>query len=276
MNISEPAAPSSVALAIAPTARRDFADESYVSPRPASGSCPGRGVIEGAFAVLDALTGAENGLGLTALARASGLAKTSAYRLAEQLVDLSAVQRVEQRYYVGPRLARIGRHWVPDPRLREISQAPVHMLAVEARCDMTALVVLDGDRMRMVSATSRRGCGYHPDALDRETVARTAAGRILYATRRRDAELPDCLTPHEWAQLREHIGDPRATVTDLQDAVPGVCSVSAPVWYTDGDCAGAIFGLVYATSLCPNLPHLVLRAARRIDAALRRHTDSVC
>ena len=49
-----------------------------------------RGVLDGAFAVLDALAHADQGLGLTALARASGLAKTSARRLAEQLVMLGA------------------------------------------------------------------------------------------------------------------------------------------------------------------------------------------
>jgi IclR helix-turn-helix domain len=54
----------------------------------------GRGVLDGAFAILDALAHADEGLGLTALARASGLAKTSAHRLAEQLVTLGAVQCV--------------------------------------------------------------------------------------------------------------------------------------------------------------------------------------
>jgi DNA-binding IclR family transcriptional regulator len=247
----------------------DSADGSPGSTESVLGTCTARGVLEGAFAVLDALAGAENGLGLRALARISGLAKTSAYRLAEQLVDLGAVQRIEHRYYVGPQLARIGRHWQPDPRLREISQAPVHALAVQTGCDMTALVILDGDRMRVASATARRGCAYCPDALDPETVARTSAGRILYATRRRDAALPDCWTPLEWRQLRERIGDLHATVTDQQDAVPGVCSVSAPVWYPNGDCAGAVFALVYAATLSPNLPAPVLCAARRIEAALR-------
>ena len=52
----------------------------------------GRGVLDGAFAVLDALAQADEGLGLTALARASGLAKTSVHRLAEQLVTLGAMQ----------------------------------------------------------------------------------------------------------------------------------------------------------------------------------------
>src|SRR4029450_3123589 len=57
-------------------------------------ACTGRGVLDGAFAVLEAIADADGGLGLTALAGASGLAKTSAYRLAEQLVALGAVQRV--------------------------------------------------------------------------------------------------------------------------------------------------------------------------------------
>ena len=203
------------------------------------------------------------------MAHISGLAKTSAYRLAEQLVDLGAVQRIGHRYYVGPQLARIGRQWQPDPRLREISQAPVHALAVQARCDMTALVILDGDRMRVVSATARRGCAYCPDALDPETVARTAAGRVLYATRRRDAALPDCWTPLEWRNCASASVIRTRRSADQQDAVPGVCSVSAPVWYPNGDCAAAVFALVYAATLPPNSPPLVLSAARRIDAALR-------
>jgi hypothetical protein len=58
----------------------------------------GRGVLDGAFAVLDALAHADGGLGLCELARISGLAKTSAHRLAEQLVTLGALQCVEHRY----------------------------------------------------------------------------------------------------------------------------------------------------------------------------------
>jgi hypothetical protein len=92
----------------------------------------GRGVLDGAFAVLDALAHADEGLGLTALARASGLAKTSVHRLAEQLVTLGAVQCVEHRYYVGPLMLRIGQRWQPDPLLRRCAQAPVHSLAVQS------------------------------------------------------------------------------------------------------------------------------------------------
>jgi IclR-like helix-turn-helix domain-containing protein len=49
-------------------------------PKQLAGLMPpvavGRAVLDGAFAVLDALARADEGLGLTALARASGLAKT--------------------------------------------------------------------------------------------------------------------------------------------------------------------------------------------------------
>ena len=57
-----------------------------IGPLPAAS--PGRGVLYGAFAVLEVLADADGGVGLTALAGACGLAKTSAYRLAEQLVKI--------------------------------------------------------------------------------------------------------------------------------------------------------------------------------------------
>jgi len=94
-----------------------------------------------AFAVLDALAHADDGLGLTALARASGLAKTSAHRLAEQLITLGAVQYAGQRYYVGARMQRIGQRWQPDPLLRCTAQGPVHFLAVRSRA-VVALRIL--------------------------------------------------------------------------------------------------------------------------------------
>ena len=90
-----------------------------------------RTVLDGAFSVLDALADADDGLGLTALARASGLAKTSAHRLAEQLVALGAVERVNHHYYVGPLMMRIGQRWQPEPLLRQCAQRPVHSLAVQ-------------------------------------------------------------------------------------------------------------------------------------------------
>ena len=239
------------------------------SSTPLPADCTGRGVLDGAFAVLEAIADADGGLGLTALAGASGLAKTSAYRLAEQLVALGAVQRVHHRYYIGARLGRIGQRWQPEPVLRQAAQAPVHTLAVQSRA-MASLRILHGDRLRVICSTAPHGHAYLPTPADRESTARTATGRVLYATRAgTDGGLPGCWTAREWRQLRECIRDVHATVVDHQEAFPGICCVSAPVWWPNGSCAGAVTALLQAAKPTPNLRDLVVCAARRIGARLR-------
>jgi DNA-binding IclR family transcriptional regulator len=235
-------------------------------PPPAAG----RGVLDGAFAVLDALAHADEGLGLTALARASGLAKTSVHRLAEQLVTLGALQCVEHRYYVGPRMLRIGQRWQPDPLLRRFAQAPVHTLAAQSQA-MASLRVLHEHRLRYVCAAMPHGHAYMPDPADPESIARTATGRVLYSTQPADdVTLPDCWTRREWRNLRESLRDPRATVIDHQDAVAGMCCVSAPVWWPHGACAGAVTVTVHADDLPAALPTLVSYTACRIRTALQQ------
>lgn len=229
----------------------------------------GRGVLDGAFALLDALAYADEGLGLTALARASGLAKTSAYRLAEQLVTLGAVQCVEHRYYVGPRMLRIGQRWQPDPLLRRCAQAPVDTLAVRSGA-MASLRILHEHRLRCICAATPHRHAYMPVPAHPESIGRTATGRVLYVTQPAgDVILPDCWTRLEWRNLRESIREPRATVIDHQDAVAGVCCVSAPVWWPTGICAGAVTVTVQANDLPAGLPTLVSYAAGRIGAALQ-------
>jgi IclR family transcriptional regulator, acetate operon repressor len=235
---------------------------------PASDSCAGRGVLVGAFAVLDALARADDGLGLTALARASGLAKTSTYRLAQQLVALGAVQCVEHRYYVGERIGHIGQRWQPDPLLRKAAQEPVHNLSVQAGA-IASLRILHEDRFRLICATAARGQAYISDPADRESIARTATGRVLYAAQpHADVELPDCWTPREWQRMRASVREIGVTVADRQDAYPGVCCVSAPVWWPDGTCAGAVTVLVLSQTLPARLADLVSRTARCVGAAL--------
>src|SRR3984957_2588445 len=118
---------------------------------PSPEAARGRTVLDGAFSVLDALANADDGLGLTALAHASGLAKTSAHRHAEQLRALGAVERVNHRYYVGPRMMRIGQRWQPEPLLRQCAQRPVHNLAVRSRA-MALLRVMNETRLRYLCA----------------------------------------------------------------------------------------------------------------------------
>jgi DNA-binding IclR family transcriptional regulator len=261
VSVSPPSSSAPVAAGLAFVAKPDL----RLGPVAATG----RGVLDGAFAVLDALAYADEGLGLTALARASGLAKTSAHRLAQQLVTLGAVQCFDHRYYVGPRMLCIGQRWQPDPLLRRCAQGPVHTLAVQSRA-MASLRILHEWRLRYICAAVPHGHAYMPDHVDPESIARTATGRVLYATQpNSDAVLPDCWTQHEWRELRESLHEPCATVVDLQDAVAGVCCVSAPVWWPNGACAAAVTVTVHANDLPAGLPTLVWYAAGRIGVALR-------
>ncbi len=252
----------------APVADPDAPPEQLAGPIPPA--LARRGVLDGAFAVLDALARADEGLGLTALARTCGLAKTSARRIAEQLVALGAVQCVERRYFVGPRMSYIGQRWQPDPLLRRFAQVPVHTLAVQSRA-MASLRILHEHRLRYICAAVPHGHAYLPDPADPKSIARTATGRVLYATQPGgDVTLPDCWDRREWRKLRESLRDPRATVVDHQDAVAGTCCVSAPVWGPNGACAGAVTVTVHADALPAGLPGLVSHTACRIGAALQK------
>jgi IclR family transcriptional regulator, acetate operon repressor len=228
---------------------------------------PGRGVLTGAFAVLDAVANAEDGIGLTALVQATGLAKTSAYRLAEQLVKLGAAQRVDHRYYIGSRLAQYGQRWQPDPILRRAARDPIHNLAAELHA-AASMCVLDGGRIRIVTAAAPRGRDWSLSNLVRDAAARTAVGRVLYGTQPPGEDIPGCWTPTEWQRLRDTLRNPHATIAEHRDPIPNMNCVAAPVWHSNGHCAGAVCCTICAPEPPPQLPNRVLHAARQIERNL--------
>jgi DNA-binding IclR family transcriptional regulator len=241
--------------------------DSTSRPMHNSGPSSGRAVLDGAFAVLDALARADAGLGLSDLSRQSGLAKASTYRLAEQLVGLGAVRRHGRRYYIGARLGRIGQRWQPDPPLRIVAQPWVHMLAVQAKTIASMSILVEG-RLHLVCATAPRG---HPGvpAPTHDVIGHTATGRVLYGARHAGATAdPDCRTAAEWNRLRSSIRELHAVVVDQQDVLPGVCCVSAPAWYPNGRCAGAVTALIESDTVLPALRDFVVRTARGIGADL--------
>ena len=138
---------------------------------------------------------------------------------------------------------------------------------------MASLRVLHDQRLRYVCAAVPHGHACMPHPADPESIARTATGRVLYATQPgNDVSLPDCWSRQDWRHLRESLRDPRATVIDRQDAVAGLCCVSAPVWWPDGACAGAVTVTVHANDLPAGLPGLASYTASRIGAALQLKT----
>jgi DNA-binding IclR family transcriptional regulator len=167
-------------------------------------------------------------------------------------------------------MLHIGQRWQPDPLLRRCAQVSVRTLAVQSRA-MASLRILHERRLRYVCAAVPHGHAYMPDPADPASIARTATGRVLYATQSAgDVTLPACWTRREWRNLRESLRDPRATVVDHQDAVAGMCCASAPVWWPTGACDGAVTVTVQADDLPAGLTGLVSYTAGRIGAALQQ------
>jgi DNA-binding IclR family transcriptional regulator len=149
----------------------------------------------------------------------------------------------------------------------------VHTLAVQSGT-VAALRILHQDRLWMICATAPHGHTCPPSPIDSESTARTATGRVLYATQPADSgALPDYWTPHEWRQIRDRIRDLHATVVDYQEAYAGICCVSAPVWWPNGTCAGAVTAILRAAKPTPTLPDLVTHAARRIGEGLLQNIN---
>jgi IclR family transcriptional regulator, acetate operon repressor len=223
----------------------------------------GRGVLEGAFSVLEALSDAPDGLGLSELSRECGLPKATTFRLVEQLAGIGAVQRHERRYFVGSLLVRLGRSWQPFPRLRRVALQPVKALAASSRTAV-AITVLDGDRIRVVTATLG-AVGELPSMQpDSYVASRTAAGRVLLATQP-DRDPPAAFSGVEWRRLRAGLRTHGAVVIDHQEATPGICCVAAPVRLPEGSGTASISALVVNRTVPPNLVDSVLRTADKIS-----------
>jgi DNA-binding IclR family transcriptional regulator len=225
----------------------------------------GRGVLEGAFVLLDKLGCAENGLGLTELARETGLAKTTVHRLAEQLVKIGAAQRIEHRYFVGPMIARLGRCWQPDPQLRQAAYEPVRTLAAQAHT-AAAVYVLHGGRAHLVTAAVFPGQSWLPPSdLDAESLPCTAVARVLLATNGDG----DAGAASQRQRPRSDLRDWRRFIVEDQDAAEAVHWIAARVWPADRRCVAAVAALVVTPTAAPGLKDLVVCAARQICLQLR-------
>jgi DNA-binding IclR family transcriptional regulator len=228
------------------------------------------GVLAGAFAILEILANEPVGLGLTALAAAAGLPKTTAHRLCEQLIAVSAVTRHQGRYVLGRTVAMLGDRWTSNPALLEAARHPARLLADVSRA-VTMVLTLDerGGPVSVVSETPR-GRWLLPADIDRPSNALTAAGRVLYAATGNTVALQGYWSNPEIRRLVSRIRAQRAVVIDRQDTTAGICCAAAPIWSPDGRCAGTVTTLVLESAVPIGLSDQVIAAARAIERNLAR------
>jgi DNA-binding IclR family transcriptional regulator len=225
----------------------------------------GRSVLGGAFALLNALHQEEDA-GVTTLASACGLPKTTAYRLLDQLVELGAVERSAGRYRIGPGMFRLGRGWQPYPGLRSAAQRPLRRLAAATGMSVALAVLHQGQTLALDWTTAAD----IPRSLhaDRPTWPwYTAAGKVLVAWAH--PGLPLGPLPRAWPDEAGRIRE-CGTAYDREEVLEGVCCAAVPVYAADGVPVAALSVLTDPDHHLERLADTARRAASAITAGLGR------
>ncbi|MFJ6939013.1 IclR family transcriptional regulator [Streptomyces sp. NPDC101132] len=213
-------------------------------------STPGRGVLEGAFALLEALRLHGDEAGVTELALTCGVPKGTVHRLLDQLVAVGAVERRGARYRVGPQMFRLGQGWQPHPGLRAAARLPLHRLRGVTGAS-AVLAVMREDLALTVSSVPGELEPLVPVRDGVSFLLDTAAGKALRG--------------------------PRGTgpVLDREDVMDQVVCAAVPVRAPDGRTVAALAGLVRAGRSLDALAHAVAEAGLAITRALTRGPGAV-
>ena len=204
----------------------------------------GRGVLEGAFLLLNEIVDTEE-RGLSELAARTGLPKATAHRLLEQLVRLGAIERRDGRYRMGQTMFRLGSGWRTGSELRSAAMNPLRQLATALPGASLTVTVPDNGYTLVVGA--RHGEAH--DALP------------MHAGMKFPAE-------GAWQQLiRAEDGVLRVYESTCSQDVAGV---SVTVRASSGLVVGAVSAAVLEQRRVPSMVPAVRHAARLVSANLAR------
>jgi DNA-binding IclR family transcriptional regulator len=141
----------------------------------------GTSVLERAFALLEVIGADGTSVGLAELARRSGLAKATAYRLANQLIELHVLERVGEEYQLGLKLFELGSSVARQRELREAA-LPFMEDLYEATHETIHLGVLDDAEVLYIEKIAgRRGCTVPTTLGTRKPLYCTSLGKAILA-----------------------------------------------------------------------------------------------
>ena len=110
------------------TSARSLEDESVGSEHEPTPSESTRSLVERIFTILSAFDGERREHGISDLAVATGLPKSTIHRIAADLVESGVLVAIGSRYRIGIRLFELGTRWIPsnlkeiyDPYLNDLS-----------------------------------------------------------------------------------------------------------------------------------------------------------
>jgi DNA-binding IclR family transcriptional regulator len=214
---------------------------------------PGTQAVQRAVRLLKAVSAARPERGLTELARAVGLNKTTAYRLLTALESEGLVERgpAAEGYRPGPELVALGSRALGAAELRFAARTELDALA-QATLETATLEVLVGrDALILDEAVGRHVVGSLPSIGTRWPAHATSTGKVLLAflpdedrgartaaplarVTARTIAAPGALR-RELLRVRE-----RGYATSAEELEPGFVAVAAPVRGPDGRVVAAM------------------------------------
>src|SRR3954470_2963516 len=222
----------------------------------------GRSVTSKVVSLFDAFTVGDVELSLNALARRTGLPLSTAYRLAQELVEWGGLERAEGGgYRIGLRLLEVGTRAPRSAGLHEIVVPVMQDLFVATR-ENVHLAVLDGhDALYVERVTGLRSATVKSKRWGRMPLHATGVGKVLLAYA--PAALADELiaagltryTPYTIVapgHLRRNLAEIRRTGVGIAhgEMTVGRVSVAAPLFDARGRVVAAM-SIVVPTSADP-------------------------
>ncbi|MFZ8813042.1 MAG: IclR family transcriptional regulator [Thermus aquaticus] len=240
-------------------------------PRPKAKGTGEVRTLERGLVVLEALsTLGEAGLG--PLAAATGLSKSTLYRLLQTLVRKGFVEEAGGVYRVGPRAFAVGQAY-PRQSLLEAARPEMEALA-EALGESVNLGVMAGlEALYLDQVEGKKLVRLFTAPGSRAPLHATGVGKVLLAYRgvpeglSLEAYAPHTLTTREG--LLEELKRVRAQgyALDNEEKELGVRCVAAPVFGPGGEVVAALSLSAPASRLSPEEAH---RLAPQVAAAARR------
>jgi DNA-binding IclR family transcriptional regulator len=243
----------------------------------------GEPVLERAFRLLAAFGPADRSLSLTAMSTRAGMPKSSALRIARQLVDCGALERQgDADFVIGLRLLEIASLAPRGHGLRQIALPYMEDLHVATR-QHVLLAVRDGSEAVLVERLSARGAGrvlYRVGG--RMPLHATGVGLCLLANASTDVQnqalagelslMPENrrLSPPELRATLAAVRRDGVAVLSRPDPSP-MTSVAAPIFGRGNEVIAALSVLTPSADIDPvALTPAVAAVCRSISRAMRR------
>jgi DNA-binding IclR family transcriptional regulator len=239
---------------------------------------PSESVIGRVATILDTIAESPRRIGLSELARRSGVAKSSVHRICSELLVHGLVDRVGDGWTLGPKLFELGQRVPARRRLRDVTMPFLEDLYIDTRRTVH-LAALEGDHVVYVEKLAGRDTVVTPsEVAGRMPLHCTATGKCLLAfagdeTSERVlggpliAYTPRTIT--DPAVLRIELEAVRADGVALErdEFADGFSSVAAPIFGLLGTALGALSVTTASTRFnAAALTPLVVSAAAKATA----------